>query len=156
MAGRCGARAGARARPRSRPSAGPVADRTGGAGRRRSRSGCAARPGWTSWPTGRWRSSVPAPPRAYGEHVAAELGHELAERGWTVVSGGAFGIDAAAHRGALAADGATVAVLACGVDRPYPARNAALFHRIAETGLLVSERPPGARRSGTASLSATG
>ena len=80
---------------------------------------------------------------AYGEHVAAELGHQLGERGWTVVSGGAFGIDAAAHRGAMAAEAPTVAVLACGVDRPYPAAHGALFHRIAETGLLVSEWPPG-------------
>jgi DNA processing protein len=80
---------------------------------------------------------------AYGEHVAGELGHQLGERGWTVVSGGAFGIDAAAHRGALAADAPTLAVLACGVDRPYPAAHGALFHRIAETGLLVSEWPPG-------------
>ncbi|SNS06856.1 DNA processing protein [Geodermatophilus pulveris] len=81
---------------------------------------------------------------AYGEHVAAELGHQLGQRGWTVVSGGAFGIDAAAHRGALAADAPTVAVLACGVDRVYPAAHGALFHRIAESGLLVSEWPPGA------------
>jgi DNA processing protein len=80
---------------------------------------------------------------AYGEHVAAELGHQLGERGWTVVSGGAFGIDAAAHRGALAAEAPTVAVLACGVDRPYPAAHGSLFHRIAEAGLLVSEWPPG-------------
>ncbi|TFV83458.1 DNA-processing protein DprA [Blastococcus sp. CT_GayMR16] len=80
---------------------------------------------------------------AYGEHVAAELGHALGERGWTVVSGGAFGIDAAAHRGALAAEAPTLAVLACGVDRPYPAAHGALFNRIAETGLLVSEWPPG-------------
>lgn len=81
---------------------------------------------------------------AYGEHVAGELGHQLAGRGWTVVSGGAFGIDAAAHRGALAADGPTIAVLACGVDRPYPAGNGALLNRIADQGLLLSEWPPGA------------
>ena len=80
---------------------------------------------------------------AYGEHVAAELGHSLGERGWTVVSGGAFGIDAAAHRGALAAEVPTLAVLACGVDRVYPAAHGALFSRIVETGLLVSEWPPG-------------
>jgi DNA processing protein len=80
---------------------------------------------------------------AYGEHVAAELGHQLGERGWTVVSGGAYGIDAAAHRGALAAEAPTLAALACGVDRPYPAAHGALFHRMAETGLLVSEWPPG-------------
>jgi DNA processing protein len=81
---------------------------------------------------------------AYGEHVAGELGYQLGERGWTVVSGGAYGIDAAAHRGALAADGPTIAVLACGVDRAYPAGNGALLHRIADAGLLVSEWPPGA------------
>ncbi|MFF0155605.1 DNA-processing protein DprA [Micromonospora sp. NPDC005203] len=80
----------------------------------------------------------------YGLHVATELGYGLAERDWTVVSGGAFGIDAAAHRGALNSGGLTVAVLACGVDRPYPMGNTALFDRIADTGLLVSEWPPGA------------
>ncbi|MEV1328912.1 DNA-processing protein DprA [Micromonospora costi] len=80
----------------------------------------------------------------YGTHVATEMGYALADRDWTVVSGGAFGIDAAAHRGALNAGGLTVAVLACGVDRPYPMGNAALFDRIADTGLLVSEWPPGA------------
>ena len=80
----------------------------------------------------------------YGEHVAAELGYGLADRGWTVVSGGAFGIDAAAHRGALAAAGATIAVLACGIDRPYPQSHRVLFDRIAERGLLLSEWPPGA------------
>jgi DNA processing protein len=79
----------------------------------------------------------------YGGHVATEFGHRLADRGWTVVSGAAYGVDAAAHRGALAAPGATVAVLACGVDRAYPAGNAALLERIAEEGLLVSEWPPG-------------
>jgi DNA processing protein len=80
----------------------------------------------------------------YGIHVATELGYGLADRKWTVVSGGAYGIDAAAHRGALNAGGVTVAVLACGVDRPYPVGNTALFDRIAETGLLISEWMPGA------------
>ena len=80
---------------------------------------------------------------AYGEHVAGELGHRLGERGWTVVSGGAYGIDAAAHRGALAAEAPTVAVLACGIDRVYPAANGALLARIADTGMLISEWPPG-------------
>ncbi|MFV2100380.1 DNA-processing protein DprA [Micromonospora sp. LOL_024] len=80
----------------------------------------------------------------YGTHIATELGYGLADRDWTVVSGGAFGIDAAAHRGALTGGGLTVAVLACGVDRSYPMGNAALFERIADTGLLVSEWPPGA------------
>lgn len=80
---------------------------------------------------------------AYGGHVASELGYGLAGRGWTVVSGGAFGIDALAHRGALAAGGITVAVLACGVDVPYPRSHDRLFARIAEEGLIISEWPPG-------------
>ncbi|MBV8995683.1 MAG: DNA-processing protein DprA [Pseudonocardiales bacterium] len=57
----------------------------------------------------------------YGEHVAAEFGYGLADSGRAVVSGAAFGIDGAAHRGALAAAGYTVAVQACGLDRAYPA-----------------------------------
>jgi DNA processing protein len=80
----------------------------------------------------------------YGGHVAAELAYGLADRGWSVVSGGAYGIDAAAHRGALAAEGGTVAVLACGVDTAYPVGHTRLFERIADHGLLVSEWPPGA------------
>src|SRR5690606_31657288 len=76
--------------------------------------------------------------------VAREIGYGLAEREWTGVSGGAFGVDAYAHRGALAAGGVTVAVLACGIDRAYPASHAGLFDQIAEEGLLVSEWPPGA------------
>ncbi len=80
---------------------------------------------------------------AYGVHVAAELAAGLADRGWCTVSGGAFGIDAAAHRGALAAGGATVVVLACGLDVPYPSAHRGLFTDIARDGLLVSELPPG-------------
>ncbi|BEL11807.1 DNA-processing protein DprA [Actinoplanes sichuanensis] len=80
----------------------------------------------------------------YGLHVTGELASGITRMGWTVLSGGAFGVDAAAHRGALAAGGRTVAVLACGIDRPYPAGNAALFDRIADSGLLVSEWPIGA------------
>lgn len=80
----------------------------------------------------------------YGEHVATELGFGLAARGITVVSGAAYGIDASAHRGALAAAGsATVAVLACGVDRPYPRGNHRLIEQIAREGCVVSEIPPG-------------
>jgi DNA processing protein len=78
----------------------------------------------------------------YGNHVAGELAVGLAERGWTVVSGMAFGVDGAAHRGALAAAGGTVAVLACGVDTPYPAAHTTLYHRIVDTGVVVSEHPP--------------
>ncbi|MFF0741970.1 DNA-processing protein DprA [Streptomyces sp. NPDC004111] len=79
----------------------------------------------------------------YGAHVAAALGAGLAERGWVVVSGAAYGIDGAAHRGVLAAGGATVAVLACGIDTVYPRGHAELIGRIAEQGLVVGELPPG-------------
>ena len=80
---------------------------------------------------------------SYGGHVAGEIAADLGERGWAVISGGAYGIDAAAHRGALAAEAVTVAVLACGVDYPYPAGHADLFAAIAAQGLVVSEWPPG-------------
>ena len=83
----------------------------------------------------------------YGLRVAADLGADLASAGWTVVSGAAYGIDAAAHRGALAIGGTTVAVLACGVDTAYPTGHGGLLHRIAETGIVVSELPPGSRPS---------
>lgn len=79
----------------------------------------------------------------YGAHVASVLGSGLGSRGWTVISGAAYGVDAAAHRGALAAEGATVGVLACGVDQTYPPGNSELIRRIGEQGLLVAELPPG-------------
>ncbi|QVQ51680.1 DNA-processing protein DprA [Spiractinospora alimapuensis] len=79
----------------------------------------------------------------YGMYVAAELGYGLAERGWTTVSGGAFGIDAQAHRGALSAGGCTVSVLACGPDIVYPRSHERLFDEIVGSGVLVSELPPG-------------
>ncbi|MFI0149880.1 DNA-processing protein DprA [Streptomyces lydicus] len=79
----------------------------------------------------------------YGAHLAATLSAGLADRGWTVASGAAYGIDGAAHRGTLAADGATIAVLACGVDYAYPRGHTELFGRIAEQGLLVAELAPG-------------
>ena len=82
---------------------------------------------------------------AYGEHVAADLSAGLAEHEVAIVSGGAYGIDGAAHRAALAVDGVTVAVLAGGVDVLYPAGHSALLHRIGANGLLVSEYPPGVR-----------
>lgn len=81
----------------------------------------------------------------YGVHVAAELAAGLSEAGWTIVSGGAYGIDAAAHRGALAGVAETIAVLACGTDVAYPARNHGLFEGMRARGLLVSECPPGVR-----------
>lgn len=81
----------------------------------------------------------------YGEHVAAELGAGLGDRGWTVVSGAAYGIDAAAHRGAMAVDGVTVAVLACGVDVVYPAAHQDLLTRVRSAGAVVSELAPGSR-----------
>ncbi len=79
----------------------------------------------------------------YGVNVASDLAAGLSDRGWAVVSGGAYGIDAAAHRGALAAGGLTVAVLACGVDVAYPRGHVALLERVAAEGVVVSELPPG-------------
>ncbi len=81
---------------------------------------------------------------SYGQHVASEFAYGLANRDWTVVSGGAFGIDAAAHRATIAAGGLTVAVLPSGIDRPYPLSHAGLLEQIAEEGLLITEWPPGA------------
>lgn len=78
----------------------------------------------------------------YGTHVAATLAADLAEAGWTVVSGAAYGVDGAAHRGALAAGGPTSAVLACGVDTTYPPGHAELIRRIAQQGLVMAELPP--------------
>lgn len=82
---------------------------------------------------------------AYGEHVTHELATGLAQHDVAVVSGGAYGIDGAAHRAALAADGITVAVLAGGLDIPYPAGHSALLHRIGQHGLVCTEYPPGVR-----------
>lgn len=135
---------------------------------------CGARlvlPGDEDWPPGlSWSGLRAAPPRAlylrgpgslqalvrsvavvgaraataYGEHVARELGLGLADSGWWVVSGGAYGIDGAAHRGALtAAEPRTVAVLAGGLDVVYPRGHDRLLAGVAERGLLVSELPPG-------------
>lgn len=79
----------------------------------------------------------------YGEHVTRELSAELAQRGFGVVSGAAYGIDAAAHRAALDAGGLTVALMAGGVDRPYPAGHVELIEAIVRTGAVVSEVPCG-------------
>ncbi|MDQ0892621.1 DNA-processing protein DprA [Agromyces ramosus] len=81
---------------------------------------------------------------AYGEHVAMEASAGLVDRGFTIISGGAYGIDGMAHRAALASDGATVAFLAGGVDRFYPLGHEALLSRIAATGAVASELPCGA------------
>jgi DNA processing protein len=82
---------------------------------------------------------------ACGLHVTAELTSALAAIGWTVVSGGAFGIDASAHRAALAAGGRTVAVMPCGPDVAYPREHTGLFGEIAASGGVISEWPPGSR-----------
>jgi DNA processing protein len=79
----------------------------------------------------------------YGLRVAADISGGLVARGWTVVSGAAYGIDAAAHRAALAGAGSTVAVLACGADRAYPLAHRGLLDAVAGTGAVVSEVPPG-------------
>jgi DNA processing protein len=79
---------------------------------------------------------------SYGREVARELGRELASAGMVVVSGLAFGIDACAHRGALDG-GRTIAVLGCGPDIAYPASHRSLWRRICESGLVISELPPG-------------
>lgn len=78
---------------------------------------------------------------AYGEAIAHDLALELARRGLTIVSGLARGIDAAAHRGALAAPGATVGVLGCGLDRIYPPEHQTLGAQVAAAGALLSEFP---------------
>jgi DNA protecting protein DprA len=80
---------------------------------------------------------------AYGEMVATEMAAGLGERRFTIISGAAFGIDAAAHRGALATGATTIAVLAGGVERPYPSSHAALIARIVEVGAVISEVGPG-------------
>jgi DNA processing protein len=84
-------------------------------------------------------------PTNYGVRVAGDFAAGFVDREWAIVSGGAYGIDAAAHRGALVAEGTTIAVLAAGIDVNYPGGHAHLFTEIAETGALVSEVMPGAR-----------
>ena len=79
----------------------------------------------------------------YGRQVARRLGRELAAAGLAVVSGLARGVDGEAHRGALEANGLTIAVLGCGIDRDYPAAHRPLAREIAESGLIVSEYAPG-------------
>jgi DNA processing protein len=81
---------------------------------------------------------------AYGRHVAEDLSREVASAGGVVVSGLAFGVDAAAHRGALISNGGrTIAVVGGGIDRPYPKQNAGLHAQIASAGLVIGEMPLG-------------
>lgn len=80
---------------------------------------------------------------AYGEYTAADWAYSLAAERVAVISGAAYGIDAAAHRGALAAEGVTIAVLGCALDAGYPAGHDGLLRRIAERGMVLSEYPPG-------------
>ena len=79
----------------------------------------------------------------YGEHVASELASDMSDEGRIVVSGGAYGIENAAHRSTLAAGGDSIAVLASGVDRSYPQGQKDLLDRVRGVGLVVSELPPG-------------
>ena len=79
----------------------------------------------------------------YGEEAATRLASDLASRGFVIVSGLARGIDAAAHRGALAVGGRTVAVLGCGVDVAYPPEHVELMTQVSRSGAVISEFPPG-------------
>lgn len=83
-------------------------------------------------------------PSPYGVRIAGDFAAGFIDREWSIVSGGAYGIDSAAHKGALIAEGRTIAVLAAGIDVAYPAGNARLFAEISENGALVSEVLPGA------------
>lgn len=83
----------------------------------------------------------------YGERIAADIAANLVEDDRIIVAGGSFGIEGAAHRAVLAGGGQTIAVLAGGVDRAYPAAHRDLLERIGDVGLLVSELPPGATPS---------
>jgi DNA processing protein len=84
-------------------------------------------------------------PTSYGARIAGDFAAGFVDREWAVVSGGAYGIDSYAHKGALIAEGVTIAVIACGVDVNYPAGNARLFSEICESGAIVSEFLPGQR-----------
>jgi len=82
-------------------------------------------------------------PTSYGARIAGDFAAGFADREWGIVSGGAYGIDSYAHKGALIAEGTTVAVIASGIDVNYPAGNARLFAEICETGAMVTEFMPG-------------
>ncbi|MDO5678030.1 MAG: DNA-processing protein DprA [Propionibacteriaceae bacterium] len=112
----------------------------------------------TGQPFGLWVKGAPLPEfsggvaivgaracTTYGEHAAVTLAADLAMQDRPIISGLAYGVDAASHRGALGVRGTTLAVVASGLDDPYPSANAALARRIMETGAVVSEMPPGER-----------
>lgn len=84
-------------------------------------------------------------PTPYGLRIAGDFAAGFVDREYSIVSGGAYGIDSAAHRGALVAEGRTIAVIASGIDLQYPAGNARLFDEICENGAIVSEVMPGVR-----------
>ena len=81
-------------------------------------------------------------PSSYGLNIATTFAHELSRFGFTIVSGGAIGIDSAAHNGALSAEGKTISILGSGFEKKYPKSNTKLFERIEESGLLISEVMP--------------
>ena len=82
-------------------------------------------------------------PTPYGVRNAQDFAAGFVDRGWAIVSGGAYGIDSAAHKGALIAEGVTIAVTASGLDSPYPAGNQRLFDEITENGAIITEYLPG-------------
>lgn len=84
----------------------------------------------------------------YGKSMAEKIAKDLCNHGITITSGGARGIDAAAHKGALSVGGRTIAVLGCGIDVDYPSEHKVLFNQIAETCAVISEFPPGTRPEG--------
>jgi DNA protecting protein DprA len=82
-------------------------------------------------------------PTSYGARIAGDFAAGFVDREWGIISGGAYGIDSYAHKGALVAEGITVAVIASGIDVNYPAGNARLFAEICESGAMVTEYMPG-------------
>lgn len=82
-------------------------------------------------------------PTPYGSRIAGDFAAGFVDREWDIVSGGAYGIDSAAHRGALVAEGRTIAVIASGIDLQYPSGNTRLFEEICENGAIVTEVMPG-------------
>lgn len=82
-------------------------------------------------------------PTPYGIRLAGDFAAGFVDREWDIVSGGAYGIDSAAHRGALVAEGRTIAVIASGIDIPYPSGNSRLFDEICENGAIITEVVPG-------------